>query len=103
MDASGRRDEIMRIMTVLRRRTMRELASETGVTDRTIRNDITYLMTLYPLETIRGNGGCVTLPDWYKPRKRVFTLKQVKALNGPLKHADPEQAEAVNELLEAFA
>lgn len=38
---------------------MGRLALELGVTRRTIRSDITALTVDYPLETQRGNGGCV--------------------------------------------
>ena len=59
MTANERRAEIMRIMTARRQESMGRLALELGVTRRTIRSDITALTIDYPLETQRGNGGCV--------------------------------------------
>ena len=57
MSANERRAEIMRIMVARRQENMQVLASELGVSDRTIRNDIVALTAEYPLETYRGNGG----------------------------------------------
>ena len=65
MTANERRVEIMRIMTARRQESMGRLALELGVTRRTIRSDITALTVDYPLETQRGNGGCVKVADWY--------------------------------------
>ena len=59
MSANERRAEIMRIMVARRQENMQVLASELGVSDRTIRNDIVALTAEYPLETYRGNGGGV--------------------------------------------
>ena len=63
MTANERRAEIMRIMTARRQESMGRLALELGVTRRTIRSDITALTVDYPLETQRGNGGCVKVAD----------------------------------------
>ena len=41
MNAIERREEIMRILIIRSHETMQVLADELGVTDRTIRNDIT--------------------------------------------------------------
>lgn len=54
MSANERRAEIMRIMVARRQENMQVLASELGVSDRTIRNDIVALTAEYPLETYRG-------------------------------------------------
>lgn len=59
MNAIERREEIMRILIVRRHETMQVLAAEFGVTDRTIRNDITILTAKYPLKVSRGIGGGV--------------------------------------------
>lgn len=63
MNEIERREEIMRILIIRRHETMQVLADELGVTDRTIRNDITILTDKYPLKTIRGVGGGVSIPD----------------------------------------
>jgi predicted DNA-binding transcriptional regulator YafY len=79
-----RRAEIVRILVCRRQETMGRLARELDVTDRTIRNDITVLSVDYPLETVRGNGGCVRLADWYYPHKTVLTQEQQWYLIGQL-------------------
>ena len=47
MSANERRAEIMRIMVARRQENMQVLAAELGVTDRTIRNDITHIKIFF--------------------------------------------------------
>ena len=60
MSANERRAEIMRIMVARRQENMQVLASELGVSDRTIRNDIVALTAEYPLETYRTEAVSVS-------------------------------------------
>ena len=80
MNAHERRIEIMRILSVRRRETMGRLAVELGVTIRTIRTDITVLTAEYPLETFRGNGGCVKVSDWYHPNRHILSQEHQRVL-----------------------
>ena len=48
MSANERRAEIMRIMVARRQENMQVLASELGVSDRTIRNDIVEAVSVSP-------------------------------------------------------
>ena len=81
MMLNERRAEIMRILTARRRETMGCLANELNVTSRTIRTDITALMVDYPLETLRGNGGCVRVADWYHPHRNLLSEEQQRTLS----------------------
>jgi len=100
--ANERREEIMRILSGRRSVTMKRLALELGVTDRTIRNDITILTANYPLETVRGNGGCVKVADWYKPHKNVLSREQQTVLVQLLEKADEFQQRVLREMLTEF-
>ena len=66
----------MRILTTRRHETMGRLAEELRVSIRTIRSDITMLTVDYPLETQRGNGGCVKVADWYHPHRNILSSEQ---------------------------
>ena len=101
--AGQRRDEILLILNIRRRTTMYELAQELGVTDRTIRSDVSALMTEYPVETVRGNGGGVALAEWYKPKKHLFTRKYVDTLVRQLEIANDHDANVIREMLDAFS
>ena len=81
MSANERRAEIIRIMVARRQESMQVLASELGVTDRTIRADILALTAEYPLETVRGNGGGVRIADWYHPHKNILSKEQISVWN----------------------
>ena len=103
MTAIERRNEIMRILGKRRRETMKQLANELNVTDRTIRTDITILTVDYPLETVRGNGGCVKLADWYHPHKRILSQEQITVLTELAQTANPYHADILNGILRAYA
>ena len=104
MTASERREEIIQILQLKRYFVpMRELAEEFGVSTRTIRSDMNFLETNYPLETAEGNGGGVKLADWYKPHRRMFRQKHIDAIKRAMPNATEEDAEAFQELLQMFA
>ena len=66
----------MDILCRERHTTTARLAAEVGVTERTIRNDITTLSLHYPIQTIRGRyGGGVQLADWFKPPVQHAVIK----------------------------
>ena len=102
MGANERRAEIMRILIGKRHETMRALADELHVTTRTIRTDITALTADYPLETARGNGGCVKLADWYHPHRRMFSREQQQVLTELGAVSDARQSRVLREMLSAY-
>jgi myo-inositol catabolism protein IolC len=81
---------------------MKRLASEVHVTDRTIRTDITILTADYPLETVRGNGGCVKLAEWYHPHKNILSQEQQDLLVKLLDTVDKPQQKILREMIFAF-
>ena len=102
MTANERRTEIMRILVGRRHEKMGRLAVELGVTDRTIRSDITVLTGDYPLDTFRGNGGCVKVEDWYHPHKNILSQEQQTVLIQLMDKSDEHQNKILREMLAAF-
>lgn len=102
MSANERRAEIIRIMVARRQESMQVLASELGVTDRTIRTDILALTAEYPLETVRGNGGGVRIADWYHPHKNILSREQISVLEQLLPQADEEQKRVLDQMLREY-
>lgn len=103
MTAIERRTEIMRILVARRRETMTHLARELCVTTRTIRTDITILTVDYPLDTVRGNGGCVKVADWYHPHRNIFSREQESVIISLLDKIDESsQRKVLTEMLAAF-
>lgn len=102
MSANERRAEIMRILSGRRQESMQVLATEFGVSDRTIRSDILALTTEYPLETIRGNGGGVRIADWYHPHKNIFSKEQISVLEQLMPQADEEQKQVLIQMLREY-
>ena len=92
----------MRILIARRRETMRQLAAEVGVTDRTIRTDITVLTVDYPLITQRGNGGCVKVADWYHPHRNLLSEEQQQVLSQLMEAGDAHQAKVLGEMLAEY-
>jgi len=102
LTANERRNEIMRILEGRRRESMRRLATELHVTDRTIRTDIEILTVDYPLETERGRNGCVKVADWYHPHRNILSREQQSALIELLDKADEPQRKILCGMLAAY-
>jgi predicted DNA-binding transcriptional regulator YafY len=92
----------MRILTARRRETMSRLADELGVADRTIRTDITVLTAEYPLETVRGTGGCVKVADWYHPHRHLLSEEQQRVLARLAALGDEHEQQVVLGILAAY-
>ena len=99
MTAIERRQEIMRILTARRSETAPHLARELGVCLNTIRTDIKTLTREFPLETSRGNGGCVRVAEWYHPHRNVLTMEQQTVLSQLMDTATEQQREALRQML----
>ena len=78
------------------------LALELGVTRRTIRSDITALTVDYPLETQRGNGGCVKVADWYHPHRNILSCEQQRVLFELISCCDAYQANVLRQMLTEY-
>lgn len=102
MSTHERRAELMRILVGRRQETMRMLADELGVSDRTIRTDISVLTVEHPLETVRGNGGCVKLADWYRPNRNILSQEQQHVLSQMIEKGDVHQVKVLSEILTAY-
>ena len=99
MTANERRAEIMRILTARRSETMARLAMELNVASRTIRSDILALTVDYPLETVRGNGGCVRVAEWYHPHRNMLSQQQQTVLSQLMESATEQQREVLRQML----
>ena len=102
MSANERRAEIMRIMVARRQENMQVLASELGVSDRTIRNDIVALTAEYPLDTYRGIGGGVRSAEWYHPLKNIMSQEQISVLEQLMEKADDAQKKVLDQMLREY-
>ena len=78
---------------------MARLAMELNVTSRTIRSDILTLTVDYPLETVRGNGGCVRGADWYHPQRNIMSMEQQDVLSQLMESANEQQREVLRQML----
>lgn len=81
---------------------MGRLALELGVTRRTIRSDITALTADYPLETQRGNGGCVKVADWYHLHRNILSCEQQRVLSELIGNCDAYQANVLRQMLTEY-
>ena len=99
MTANERKAEIIRVLVARRHETMPQLAIELDVSERTIQRDILALTADYPLETYRGNGGCVALADWYHPSKRILSKEQQTVIQQMILKADVQQERVLREIL----
>jgi len=100
--AIERRQEIMRILTARRSETAPHLARELGVCLNTIRTDIKTLTREFPLETSRGNGGCVRVAEWYHPHRNMLSLEQQTVLSQLMETATERQREVLRQMLAEY-
>jgi len=94
-----RRAEIMRILEGRRQETMQNLAAQLGVSIRTIAYDIEVLMAEYPIETVRGKGGCVRLTKDCGTYQNNLSQEQQDILLELLPVLDDRKAQRMQELL----
>lgn len=83
---------------------MENLASEFGVSERTIRRDIGELTLQYPIETKCGrHGGGVRVADWYRMDSKRLTAKQADLLRRLSVSLSGDDLETMNRILAQFA
>ncbi len=81
MTSFERRNAIVDLLGKQRHTTIARLAEAFGVTERTIRNDITALSFLCPIRTVRGRyGGGVELASWFHPNASTLSSQQEELL-----------------------
>lgn len=81
MGANERRIAIWHTLCSCRQVNVNNLAVTYHVCPRTIRYDLEHLSLSHPIVTVRGRyGGCVKLPDWYKPGTSPITTVQMDFL-----------------------
>ncbi len=81
MTSFKRRNAIIDVLGIERHTTIAKLAAAFGVTERTIRNDITALSFDCPIRTVRGRyGGGVELADWFHPHANTLSPQQEELL-----------------------
>ena len=102
MTANERRSEIMRILTARRCETATRLAAELDVSVCTIYRDVLALTVEYPLETQRGNGGCVKVADWYHPHRNILSAEQQQVLSQLIGICDGHQANVLQQMLAEY-
>jgi len=98
-----RRQAIWEVLCQRRHETAQNLASEFGVSVRTVWYDIEALSLSYPIETVCGRyGGGVKVADWYHPRKITLSQEQQAILTQLLDKADEPQRRVLLEVLTVF-
>ena len=81
MRADERRRAIWEVLSHRRHETAQNLATEFGVSLRTIWYDIEQLALSYPIETVCGRyGGGVKVSDWYHPARSTLCREQMALL-----------------------
>jgi len=104
MTASDRRNAILNTLMLRRKDTASNLAAEFGVSERTIRNDITVLMCSYPIEMKQGRyyGGIEVAP-WYHMDKRYLAPEQVELLKRLAPSLEGKDLQTLNSIIKQFA
>ena len=105
MDANTRRQMILERLSVRRQDNVKNLASEFGVSVRTIKYDIERLVCSVPISTSQGNGGCISVAEGWYYSHTYLTDKQEALLRKLSEKGDMQSEEALilQSILETFA
>lgn len=79
-DTVERRMKIIEVLCVRRHDTIKNLAEEFNVSERTLRYDIGILECSYPIYTIQGRGGGVHIIEGYRLGMKYLSDEQVELL-----------------------
>ncbi len=102
MSASERRRAIIEALCRRRYDTRENLASEFGVSLRTIYNDLLALSLEYPIYTVQGNGGGVYVEDGYRLDREYLSDEQSELLEEMLPMLTGRKAEVMQSILKKF-
>ena len=99
-----RQSAILNLIYRERHTTEAILAETFGVSNRTIRKDITALSCVLPIETVRGRyRGGIWLEDWFDPNSNVLSAKQENLLKEMRSTLAGENLLMLNSILVQFA
>ena len=103
MKPNERRQKIIELLCHRRHETMKNLASEFGVSIRTIYYDIVELSTFYPILTIQGKYSGVYMREGYFLGKKYLSLIQQELLERLVEYLDGSDREIILSILRDFA
>ena len=103
MGVYERRLMLLEMLSVTNLITYSQLAQELKVSVETIRTDITALMCLYPIETVRGCNGGVKLMGGYPSRRKALTKKQTAFLINMRRKVDGDELKTLDSIILQFA
>lgn len=98
----GRRQAILDALMCRRRDTIVNLATEFGVTERTIRRDIDILSNDYPIYTEQGHGGGVRVRNGFFTDRRRLTATESDLLRRLAATASTDEKSVIDGILATF-
>lgn len=101
--AIERRQHVLEAISDRRTERIENLASEFGVSRRTIERDILVLSCSYPIVTVQGAAGGVRAMDGWHVTRRYLNDDQEALLRSLLPGLQPDQQETMQRILSAFA
>lgn len=101
--ALERRQQMLEYLNDHRSTTYSELASEFGISRRTVVRDIEELTCSAPIYTVQGNGGGIRVADGWYISRRYLRDEHEAVLRRLIPGLQPEDQKAINEILLAFA
>lgn len=101
--AIERRQQVLEAISDRRTERIENLASEFGVSRRTIERDILVLSCSYPIVTAQGAAGGVRAMDGWYVTRRYLNDDQEALLRSLLPGLQPDQQETMQRILSAFA
>lgn len=101
--ALERRQQILELLSIRRTDSVSNLATEFGVSTRTVRRDIELLSCSAPLYTVQGKGGGIRVADGWYISRQYLNAEQEHTLRCVKDKVSAEEWKNISSILIAFA
>ena len=100
--AAERRVAILEYLCECRQTTRERLATEFGVSNRTIERYLLVLSCSYPIYTVQGTGGGIFIDEDYRLGKKYMTDKETALLERIASRLNGDELETMQAILKKF-
>ena len=102
MSPSERRSAILDLLCERRHETTANLAALFGVTERTIRNDLTALSCSCPIQMVRGRYGGIQVDEGFRRDRQFLSSRQTALLKRLMEALEGDELKVMKSILARF-
>lgn len=103
MNPWERRQKLLEVLCQRRHETSGTLADEFQVSRETILHDVVILSCSYPVETVRGGHGGISVAEWFRLDRRTLNAGEIALLKRLREHLDGADLEKLDRIIVQFS